>query len=122
MRILTNPLLHTSRIIAFKLHLKKYINLTLNTSMATLEKIRSKSVLLFTIIIVALLAFIMGDFLTSGRSFFGPGNTVASAGGAKVNYNDYQERLNQRVEDQKIVAMVNLLITTSSVNKLSKSF
>jgi peptidyl-prolyl cis-trans isomerase D len=69
--------------------------------MATLEKIRSKSVLLFTIIIVALLAFIMGDFLTSGRSFFGPGNTVASAGGAKVNYNDYQERLNQRVEDQK---------------------
>ncbi len=57
--------------------------------------------LLFTIIIVALLAFIMGDFLTSGRSFFGPGNTVASANGAKVDYNTYQERLNSRIEEQK---------------------
>lgn len=38
--------------------------------MATLEKIRSKSVLLFVIIIVALLAFILGDFLTSGRTYF----------------------------------------------------
>jgi peptidyl-prolyl cis-trans isomerase D len=69
--------------------------------MATLEKIRSKSVLLFTIIIVALLAFIMGDFLTSGRSFFGPGDTVASANGAKVKYNDYQERVNEAIENQK---------------------
>ncbi|MDE6157292.1 MAG: SurA N-terminal domain-containing protein, partial [Muribaculaceae bacterium] len=39
--------------------------------MATLEKIRNKSVLLFVIIIVALLAFILGDFLTSGRTYFG---------------------------------------------------
>lgn len=69
--------------------------------MATLEKIRSKSVLLFTIIIVALLAFIMGDFLTSGRSFFGPGDTVASANGAKVDYNTYSARLNEAVEAQR---------------------
>ena len=46
--------------------------------MATLEKIRKKSALLFTIIIVALLAFILGDFLTSGRSFFGHGTTTVS--------------------------------------------
>jgi len=63
--------------------------------MATLEKIRSKSVLLFTIIIVALLAFILGDFFTSGRSLFGPGDTVAKANGAKVNLNDYQARTNE---------------------------
>ena len=44
--------------------------------MATLEKIRSKSVLLFVIIIVALLAFILGDFLTSGRTYFGSGTTT----------------------------------------------
>jgi peptidyl-prolyl cis-trans isomerase D len=98
MRIKTNLFaLFKSYIFAFQ----NYINLTLNTSMATLEKIRSKSVLLFTIIIVALLAFIMGDFLTSGRSFFGPGDTVASANGAKVKYNDYQERVNEAVENQK---------------------
>ena len=57
--------------------------------MAVLEKIRSKSVLLFTIIIVALLAFILGDFFNSGRSLFGPGDTVAKANGAKVKLQDY---------------------------------
>lgn len=69
--------------------------------MATLEKIRSKSVLLFTIIIVALLAFILGDFLTSGRTYFGPGDTVASANGVKVKFNDYQERVSQLSDQQK---------------------
>lgn len=66
--------------------------------MATLEKIRSKSVLLFVIIIVALLAFILGDFLTSGRTYFGSGTTVAEAAGAKVDYNAYQARLSQLSE------------------------
>lgn len=66
--------------------------------MATLEKIRSKSVLLFVIIIVALLAFILGDFLTSGRTYFGSGTTIAEAAGAKVDYNDYQARITQLSE------------------------
>ena len=69
--------------------------------MATLEKIRSKSVLLFVIIIVALLAFILGDFLTSGRTYFGSGTTVAKAGSAKVDYNDYQARVNTLAEQQQ---------------------
>ncbi|MDE6334292.1 MAG: SurA N-terminal domain-containing protein, partial [Muribaculaceae bacterium] len=69
--------------------------------MATLEKIRSKSVLLFVIIIVALLAFILGDFLTSGRTYFGGGTTVAKAGSAKVDYHDYQNRLNLVSEQQR---------------------
>lgn len=69
--------------------------------MATLEKIRSKSVLLFTVIIVALLAFILGDFLTSQRSYFGPGDTVASVDGAKVKYPAYQERINAVSEQQR---------------------
>lgn len=55
--------------------------------MAVLEKIRSKSVMLFTIIIVALLAFIMGDFFNSGCSRHG--DTVAKANGVKVKYNEY---------------------------------
>ena len=69
--------------------------------MATLEKIRSKSVLLFIIIIVALLAFILGDFLTSGRTYFGTGTTLAKAGSAKVDYNDYQARMNAVAEQQR---------------------
>ena len=66
--------------------------------MATLEKIRNKSVLLFVIIIVALLAFILGDFLTSGRTYFGHPTTVAQAGDATVEYQDYQNRLSQAGE------------------------
>lgn len=69
--------------------------------MATLEKIRSKSVLLFVIIIVALLAFILGDFLTSGRTYMGSGTTIAQAGSAKVDYIDYQNRINQVSEQQR---------------------
>ncbi|MCH5219024.1 MAG: SurA N-terminal domain-containing protein [Muribaculaceae bacterium] len=56
--------------------------------MAVLEKIRKRSVLLFIIIIGALLAFILGDFLNSGRSLFGPGDTIASVGKTKVSQMD----------------------------------
>ncbi len=68
--------------------------------MATLEKIRSKSVLLFVIIIVALLAFILGDFLTSGRSFFGNTTTIAEAAGQKIDYNTYQTAVNEASQAQ----------------------
>lgn len=61
--------------------------------MATLEKIRSKQKLLFIVIIVALLAFILGDFLTSGY-LSGDHTTVAKAGGAKVEYNDFSNYIN----------------------------
>ena len=69
--------------------------------MATLEKIRKRSVLLFIVIIGALLAFILGDFLTSGRSFTGPGDTVAKAKGVKVDYTTYQERVSQAADQAK---------------------
>jgi len=69
--------------------------------MATLEKIRSKSVLLFVIIIVALLAFILGDFLTSGRTYFGSGTTVAEARGKKVDYTVYQQELERASEQAR---------------------
>ncbi len=71
--------------------------------MATLEKIRKKSALLFTIIIVALLAFILGDFLTSGRSFFGHGTTMAKVDGHKIDYTQVSERaemISQQAQSQ----------------------
>lgn len=66
--------------------------------MATLEKIRSKSVLLLVIIAVALLAFILGDFFTSGRTFFGTGTTVANVDGRKIDIMEFQNRLNEASE------------------------
>ncbi len=61
--------------------------------MAILEKIRHQAVLLFTIIIIALLAFILGDFLTSGRTFFGNGTTIAKVAGHTIDVQTFQKRL-----------------------------
>ena len=69
--------------------------------MATLEKIRKRSVLLFIVIIGALLAFILGDFINSGRSFTGPGDTVAKGKGVKVDYRAFQERAKTAAENAK---------------------
>ncbi len=69
--------------------------------MATLEKIRSKSVLLFVVIIVALLAFILGDLINSGQAYFGTGTTVAEAGDATVEYTEYSNRLNAMSEQYR---------------------
>lgn len=63
--------------------------------MATLEKIRKRSVLLFTIIIVALLAFILGDFLNSGRSFFSDPTTASKVDGHKIDIQELNNRVNQ---------------------------
>ena len=41
---------------------------------------------------VALLAFILTDFLNSGRAFFGDGNTVAKVGNTKIDAMDFQRR------------------------------
>ncbi|MCH5241265.1 MAG: SurA N-terminal domain-containing protein [Muribaculaceae bacterium] len=72
--------------------------------MATLEKIRSKSVLLIVVIGVALLAFIIGDAITNSRNLFGDHTTVAKVGGTKIEYNDYvkkREELNQQLENAR---------------------
>lgn len=64
--------------------------------MATLEKIRSKSVILFIVIILALLAFILGDFLTSSRSLTGPGTTAAKVAGQKIDFQQFQQNVEQQ--------------------------
>lgn len=61
--------------------------------MAALEKLRSKAPLLLTIVIgLALLAFIMGDALTSGQTYFGEGNTIAKVAGKKIDAIEFQHR------------------------------
>lgn len=69
--------------------------------MATLEKIRSKSVLLLIIVGAALLAFIIGDFFTSGRTLFGTGTTLATAGDQKVDIQEFQRRVQQEQQREQ---------------------
>lgn len=72
--------------------------------MATLEKIRSKSVFLIIVIGVALLAFIVGDALTNSQNIFGDRTTVAKVGGTKIDFTEYQrkrEELNNQLEEAR---------------------
>ncbi|MDE6444584.1 MAG: SurA N-terminal domain-containing protein [Muribaculaceae bacterium] len=72
--------------------------------MATLEKIRSKSVFLIIVIGVALLAFIVGDAITNGRNLFGDHTTIAKVGSEKIDYTDYmrkREELNNQLEQMR---------------------
>ncbi|MBQ0007455.1 MAG: SurA N-terminal domain-containing protein [bacterium] len=64
--------------------------------MAVLEKIRSKGVLLLIVIGVAMLIFIISDFINSGSSFFQESNAnVAIINGNKVKALDYQNKIEQ---------------------------
>ncbi len=76
--------------------------------MATLEKIRSKGVVLVVVVAFALFAFIIGDFLTQGSSFFNKSReVVASVEGEDININDYQNLIAQVEIVQKIESGVN---------------
>ena len=71
--------------------------------MATLEKIRSKGALLLVVVGVALFAFILGDFLNSGSTYFNQSREmVAEIAGEDVHINDYAAALEQIVEVYKI--------------------
>lgn len=62
--------------------------------MATLEKIRSRSVLLVAVIAIALACFIIGDFLNNSSSLFGGSRTkVGEVEGKELSYDDFQNRI-----------------------------
>ena len=73
------------------------------TDMATLQKIRNHGVVLLVIVGLAMLAFIMGDFINSGSSFFNRGReNVGEIAGHKVHYTEYEAAKDQLTEVYKI--------------------
>ena len=63
--------------------------------MATLQKIRNKAGLLVIVIGIALLAFIIGDFLNSGQAFFRMSqDKVVVVNGKKVTTQEFSELVN----------------------------
>ncbi|MDR1591956.1 MAG: SurA N-terminal domain-containing protein [Prevotellaceae bacterium] len=65
--------------------------------MATLGKIRERGVLLLVIVGLALLAFIIGDFISSGTTFFQQAKAnVGSVNGEKIGAEDFMAAINQR--------------------------
>jgi len=66
--------------------------------MAMLEKIRNKAGLLVIVVGVALFAFIIGDFLNSGSTFFRQSQEkVADVDGTVISIHDYQARVDEMV-------------------------
>ncbi|MBR2265840.1 MAG: SurA N-terminal domain-containing protein [Paludibacteraceae bacterium] len=71
--------------------------------MATLQKIRNHGVLLLIIVGAAMLAFILGDFLNSGSSFFNRSReNVGVIAGHDVHYTEYEAAKDQLTEVYKI--------------------
>lgn len=71
--------------------------------MATLQKIRSHGVALLVIVGLAMLAFIIGDFLNSGSAFFHRNReNVGEIAGKKVQILEFEKAINQLTEVYKI--------------------
>jgi len=78
--------------------------------MATLEKIRSKAGLLVLVVGLALFAFIIGDFLNSGSTYFRQTQErVAKVDGEVIKIQDYQGRIDEMTEMYKIQSGQNNL-------------
>ncbi|HRU62855.1 MAG TPA: SurA N-terminal domain-containing protein, partial [Paludibacteraceae bacterium] len=71
--------------------------------MATLGKIRSKGILLVVVVGLALLAFIIGDFLNSSTSYFNKSREkVAQIAGENINIRQFSEAIEQMTQVYKI--------------------
>ena len=71
--------------------------------MATLQSIRNHGTILLVVVGVAMLAFILGDFLNSGSSFFNKNReNVAEVAGHQVHYTEYEAAKDQLTEVYKI--------------------
>ena len=78
--------------------------------MATLEKIRSKAGLLVLVVGLALFAFIIGDFLNSGSTYFRQSQEkIAIVDGEVINIQDYQTRVDEMSEMYKMQTGQNSL-------------
>ena len=71
--------------------------------MASLQRIRNHGALLIAIVGLAMLAFILGDFLNSGSSFFNRSReNVGEIEGEKIHYTEYEAAKDQLTEVYKI--------------------
>lgn len=77
--------------------------------MATLQKIRNQAGVLVAVIIgLALLAFILGDMLRSGRSLLrGKQMEIAEIAGKSIDYKEYQQKLDELTEIYKMNSGTN---------------
>ncbi|WP_439182352.1 peptidylprolyl isomerase [Carboxylicivirga taeanensis] len=83
--------------------------------MATLERIRNKSGLLIIVIAIGLLAFLLGDLMSSGDSIFRRRNMqIAEINGTSVSYPEYQSYVTELEDYYKLNARSSALDENTS--------
>ena len=65
--------------------------------MASLESIRNRSGLVLTVVGLALLAFILGDFFSSGRAIQNSENILGEVNGETIDYIEFETQLKQNL-------------------------
>jgi len=89
--------------------------------MATLQKIRKQSILLLIVVGLAMFAFIIGDFLTSGSSLFQQSQeNIVHINGDKLNYREYETRI-QEMEDVYKMQTGQTTLSEEIVNQIRES-
>jgi peptidyl-prolyl cis-trans isomerase D len=76
--------------------------------MAVISKIRGRAGLLIGIIGFSLVAFILGDLLSTNQGLFsGDTTTVAVIGGKKINVQDFEAKVQTTIENYKLNSQTN---------------
>ena len=97
--------------------------------MATLQKIRNRGAVIAVVIGIALLAFLLGDFLSSGQAMFSDDNQLAKIDGKEISLQEYQARYNnyeqgfKMLTGQSSISEENAKYVKSQVwNKIVKNY
>ena len=88
--------------------------------MSTLGSIRKRSTLLLLVIGVAMLAFILGDFMQSTRSGGGGGFFVGEVAGEEISIQIFEERMQKGIENWKN-SNQNATLTQSVMSQIRNS-
>ena len=88
--------------------------------MSTLGNIRKRSTLLLLVIGVAMLAFILGDFMQSTRSGRGGGFFVGEVAGEEISIQIFEERMQKGIENWKN-SNQNATLTQSVMSQIRNS-
>ena len=89
--------------------------------MATLEKIRSKAGLLVGVVGLALFAFIIGDFLNSGSTFFRQRKeTVLTVEGQSIGFQDFQAKVSEMEEIYKMSDNKTLIVIAHRLSTVER--
>jgi len=88
--------------------------------MSTLGNIRKRSTLLLLVIGVAMLAFILGDFMQSKRSGRGGGFFVGEVAGEEISIQIFEERMQKGIENWKN-SNQNATLTQSVMSQIRNS-